>query len=103
MRHAWSDTRWETLRRRLKFSWHQVNENLSLLLDEMTAQANDGVAMSWVWKGEQPLKNRGAGCGLHKSNVICSAKGVVVRSQSEFGVWKKYDVYWKGELFIKQV
>ena len=26
--------------------------------DEMTAQANDGKTMSWVWQGEQPLKKR---------------------------------------------
>jgi hypothetical protein len=43
--------------------------------DEMTAQANDGMAMSWVWQGEQPLKKKGVGCGLHQSDVICSMKG----------------------------
>ncbi|KIJ29910.1 hypothetical protein M422DRAFT_268576 [Sphaerobolus stellatus SS14] len=29
--------------------------------DEMTAQAHDGVMMSWVWQGEQLLKKKGAG------------------------------------------
>ena len=40
--------------------------------DEMTAQANDGKTMSWVWQGEQPLKKKGVERGLHQSDVICS-------------------------------
>ena len=39
---------------------------------EMTAQAHDGEKMSWVWQGEQPLKKKGAGRGLHQSDFICS-------------------------------
>jgi len=40
--------------------------------DEMTAQANDGLKQSWVLDGEQPLQKKGAGRGLHQSDVICS-------------------------------
>jgi len=40
--------------------------------NEMTAQAHDGEKMSWVWQGEQPLKKKGAGRGLHQSDFICS-------------------------------
>ena len=71
--------------------------------DEMTAQANDGMAMSWVWQGEQPLKKKGVGCGLHQSDVICSTKGWLQEASQTLEYGKNYDGYWNGELFIKQV
>ena len=43
--------------------------------DEMTAQCNDDEKMSWIWKGEQPLKKKGVGRGVHQSEVICSTVG----------------------------
>lgn len=43
--------------------------------DEMTAQCNDGQSWSWIWKGEQPLKKKGAGRGLHQSDVVTSTVG----------------------------
>ena len=71
--------------------------------NEMTAQANDGVAMSWVWQGEQPLKKKGVGRGLHQSDVICSTKGWLREASQTLEYRKNYDGYWNGELFIKQL
>ena len=69
----------------------------------MTAQANDGMAMSWVWQGEQPLKKKGAGHRLHQSDVICLTKGWLQEASQTLEYGKNYDGYWNGELFIKQV
>jgi len=53
--------------------WNYVEQALVLLpQDESTMQSNDGPKASWVPNGEQPLKKKGAGQGLHKSGVICS-------------------------------
>lgn len=71
--------------------------------DEMTAQANDGKTMSWVWQGEQPLKKKGAGRGLHQSDVICSTVGWLKDASQTLEYGKNYDGYWNGELFVKQV
>ncbi|KAF9649985.1 hypothetical protein BDM02DRAFT_3260022 [Thelephora ganbajun] len=40
--------------------------------DESTTQANDGKKMSWVYEKEHALKKKGAGRGIHQSDVICS-------------------------------
>jgi hypothetical protein len=71
--------------------------------DEMTAQANDGKTMSWVWQGEQPLKKKGVGRGLHQSDVICSTVGWLKDASQNLEYGKNYDGYWNGELFVKQV
>jgi hypothetical protein len=71
--------------------------------DEMTAQANNGKTMSWVWQGEQPLKKKGVGRGLHQSDVICSTVGWLKDASQTLEYGKNYDGYWNGELFIKQV
>lgn len=71
--------------------------------DEMTAQANDGKTMSWVWQGEQPLKKKGVGRGLHQSDVICSTFGWLKDASQTLEYGKNYDGYWNGELFVKQV
>ncbi|KIJ52514.1 hypothetical protein M422DRAFT_156637 [Sphaerobolus stellatus SS14] len=71
--------------------------------DEMTAQAHDGEKMSWVWQGEQPLKKKGAGRGLHQSDFICSTVGWLKEASKTLEYGKNYDGFWNGELFIKQV
>ena len=43
--------------------------------DESTVQANDGKKMSWVHEKEHVLKKKGAGRGIHQSDVICSTIG----------------------------
>lgn len=71
--------------------------------DEMTAQCNDGRDWSWVWKGEQPLKKKGAGRGLHQSDVIASTVGWLKEASQTLEYGKNYEGYWTGELFVKQV
>lgn len=60
--------------------------------NEMTAQANDGATMSWVWQGEQPLKKKGVGRGLHQSDVICSMKGWLSKASQTLEYGKNYDM-----------
>ncbi|KIJ38321.1 hypothetical protein M422DRAFT_176689, partial [Sphaerobolus stellatus SS14] len=71
--------------------------------DEITAQANDGKKASWIWQGEQPLKKKGLGCGLHQSDFICSTIGWLKDASQTLEYGKNYDGYWNGELFVKQV
>lgn len=71
--------------------------------DEMTAQANDGKKKSWVLEGEQPLRKKGVGRGLHQSDVICSTHGWLPEASQTLEYGKNYDGYWNGELFVKQV
>ncbi|PPR04808.1 hypothetical protein CVT24_007084 [Panaeolus cyanescens] len=71
--------------------------------DEMTAQSNDGQKMSWVFKGEQPLKKKGAGRGLHQSDVICSTVGWLSKASQTLEYGKNYDGYWTGAQFATQL
>lgn len=71
--------------------------------DEMTAQANDGKGKGWVLEGEQPLRKKGVGHGLHQSDVICSTFGWLAGASQTLEYGKNYDGYWTGELFVKQV
>ncbi|KAF9552830.1 hypothetical protein CPC08DRAFT_646425 [Agrocybe pediades] len=72
-------------------------------LHEMTAQANDGKKKSWVLDGEQPLRKKGAGRGIHQSDVICSTVGWVKEASQSLEYGKNYEGYWNGELFVKQL
>ncbi|KIJ42837.1 hypothetical protein M422DRAFT_253933 [Sphaerobolus stellatus SS14] len=69
----------------------------------MTAQANDGKKASGIWQGEQPLKKKGLGCGLHQSDFICSTIGWLKDASQTLEYGKNYDGYWNGELFVKQL
>ncbi|KAN0128344.1 hypothetical protein V8E53_013849 [Lactarius tabidus] len=71
--------------------------------DEMTAQSNNDAKMSWVLDGEQPLKKKGIGRGLHQSDVICSTKGWLPEASQTLEYSKNYDGYWNGKLFVKQL
>ncbi|KIJ46075.1 hypothetical protein M422DRAFT_250504 [Sphaerobolus stellatus SS14] len=71
--------------------------------DEMTAQANNGQKMSWIWKREQPLKKKGLGHGLHQSDFICSTVGWLKDASQTLEYGKNYEGYWNGELFVKQL
>ena len=71
--------------------------------DESTMQANDGEKEGWVMNGEQPLKKKGAGRGLHQSDVICSTHGWLKGASVTMEYGKNYEGYWTGELFVKQV
>lgn len=71
--------------------------------DESTMQANDGEKEGWVLDGEQPLKKKGVGRGLHQSDVICSTYGWLKGASVTMEYGKNYEGYWTGELFVKQV
>jgi len=71
--------------------------------DEMTAQANDGRKKSWVLEGEQLLRKKGAGRGIHQSDVLSAMVGWMKEASQSLEYGKNYDGYWNGELFIKQV
>ncbi|KAJ7599763.1 hypothetical protein C8J56DRAFT_1072391 [Mycena floridula] len=71
--------------------------------DEMTAQANDGEAKSWVLEGEHALKKKGVGRGIHQSDVICSTFGHLPEASRTLEYGKNYEGYWDGDLFIKQL
>ena len=86
---------------------HKVPKNIvgrRLVLashDEMTAQANDDGGEGWV--REQRLKKKGAGRGLHQSDVICPTVGWLQEASQTLEYGKNYEGYWTGELFVKQV
>jgi hypothetical protein len=81
-----------------------VEQILVLLAhNESTMQANDGPKEGWVLKGEQPLKKKGPGRGLHQSDIICSPVGWLSEASQTLEYGKNYDGYWTGELFVKQV
>jgi len=71
--------------------------------DESTMKANDSEKEGWVMDGEQPLKNKGAGRGLHQSDIICSTYGWLKGASVTMEYGKNYEGYWTGELFVKQV
>jgi len=70
--------------------------------DESTVQANDGMKSSWVLEGEQPIRKKGAGRGIHQSDVICSTVGWLEEASQSLEYGKNYEGYWNGELFVKQ-
>src|SRR6202040_3538231 len=71
--------------------------------DESTMQANDREKARWVLDGEQPLKKKGAGRGLHQSDVICSTYGWLKGASVTLEYGKNFDGNWNGQLFVKQV
>jgi len=71
--------------------------------DEMTAQANNGLKKSWVPDGEQPLKKKGVGRGIHQSDVICATVGYVKKASQSMEYGKNCDGYWDGAMFVNQM
>lgn len=71
--------------------------------DEMTAQAHDGNAKSWVLDNQHALRKKGVGRGIHQSDIICSTVGWLKDASQTLEYGKNYEGYWTGELFIKQV
>ncbi|KAJ7130810.1 hypothetical protein C8R43DRAFT_831687, partial [Mycena crocata] len=58
---------------------------------------------AWVLEGEQPLRKKGAGRGLHRSDVLCSTCGHLVDAGEQIEYGKNYDGYWDGQMFMKQL
>ncbi|KAJ3576952.1 hypothetical protein NP233_g98 [Leucocoprinus birnbaumii] len=71
--------------------------------DEMMAQANDGLKEGWFLNGEQPLKKKGVGQGIHQSDVICPTVGWIDKASETMEYGKNYEGYWNGEKFVKQL
>ena len=71
--------------------------------DEITAQSNDAKAKSWIFEDHHQLRKKGAGHGIHKSDVICSTVGWLEKGSQTLEYGKNYEGYWTGELFVKQV
>ncbi|KAK0431624.1 hypothetical protein EV421DRAFT_1893326 [Armillaria borealis] len=65
--------------------------------------SNDGQTKSWILNGEQPLKKKSIGCGIHQSDVICSTFGWIEEASQSIEYGKNYKGYWDGELFVKQL
>jgi len=45
--------------------------------DEMTVQSHDAAKQYWVFDDEYRLRKKGAGCGIHRSDVICQQWGTL--------------------------
>lgn len=71
--------------------------------DEMTAQAQDGVKASWVLEGEQPIRKKGAGRGIHQSDVISSTVGWLSEASVTLEYGKNHDGFWNGSMFVEQL
>ncbi|KAF8871143.1 hypothetical protein BD779DRAFT_1454453 [Infundibulicybe gibba] len=69
----------------------------------MTSQANDAREKTWVFQDQHALRKKGAGRGIHLSEVICSTYGHMKDAGQSLEYGKNYDGYWTGELFVKQV
>ncbi|KAH7905091.1 hypothetical protein BJ138DRAFT_1138371 [Hygrophoropsis aurantiaca] len=68
----------------------------------MTAQSNNGNTKSWVLHDEHKLQKKGAGRGIHWSDVICSTIGHLTAAGQSLEYGKNYEGYWNGEIFVKQ-
>ncbi|KAJ3847597.1 hypothetical protein EV368DRAFT_87552 [Lentinula lateritia] len=70
---------------------------------EMVTQAHDGQKKGWVLEGEQPLKKKGPGRGIHQSDFICSTVGWLKDASVTLEYGKNHEGYWNCELFIHQL
>jgi hypothetical protein len=71
--------------------------------DECTTQANDAHKKMWVLDGEQPIRKKGVGRGIHLSEVICSTVGHLVEAGQTLEYGKNHGGFWTGEKLVKQV
>jgi len=71
--------------------------------DEMAAQAHDGTKWGWVMRGEQPLRKKGAGRGIHQSEFICSTVGHLKDAGVTLEYGKNHGGFWNGQMFVDQV
>lgn len=52
--------------------------------------------------GEQLLKKKGAGWGIHQPDVIYATTGWMKEASESMEYGKNYKGYWNGEHFVKQ-
>ncbi|KAJ3898444.1 hypothetical protein F5879DRAFT_1067473 [Lentinula edodes] len=62
----------------------------------------EGFKKGWVLEGEQPLKKKGPGQGIHQSDFICSTVGWLKDASVTLEYGKNHKGYWNCELFIRQ-
>ncbi|KAJ7792704.1 hypothetical protein B0H14DRAFT_3562594 [Mycena olivaceomarginata] len=60
--------------------------------DEMTAQANDADKSKWVLKGEMPIRKKGVGRGIHRSDIICSTVGHIDDAEEGMEYGNNYEL-----------
>ncbi|KAJ6505240.1 hypothetical protein C8R45DRAFT_817655 [Mycena sanguinolenta] len=53
--------------------------------------------------GEQPLRKKGVGRGLHRSDVLCSTVDYITDAGEELEYGKSYEGYWDGTKFMVQL
>ncbi|KAG1762082.1 hypothetical protein EDD22DRAFT_778846 [Suillus occidentalis] len=68
-----------------------------------TARPNNDMGKGWILDGEQPLRKKGVGRGIHQSDVICSTVGWLKEASQTLEYGKNHEGYWNGELFVKQL
>ncbi|KAJ3812871.1 hypothetical protein F5876DRAFT_36415 [Lentinula aff. lateritia] len=77
--------------------------SLSSMRRLMLREAHDGQKKGWVLEGEQPLKKKGPGRGIHQSDFICSTVGWLKDASVTLEYGKNHEGYWNCELFIHQL
>lgn len=79
-----------------------VRKLILVAYDESTCTANDGPKSLWVPDGKQPILKKGAGCGSHWSDVICSTYGWLENAGVQFKYGRIMKVTGQGRcLFSK--
>ncbi|KAI5981433.1 hypothetical protein EDD15DRAFT_2183216 [Pisolithus albus] len=78
----------------------KVSKGISLAT---ALQSHDATSQYWVFDNEYRLQKKGAGRGIHRSDVICSTVGHLVEAGQSLEYGKNYDGYWNGELFVNQL
>ncbi|KAJ3831252.1 hypothetical protein F5878DRAFT_549780 [Lentinula raphanica] len=72
-------------------------------LSMSSMRPHDGEKKGWVLEGQQPLKKKGAGRGIHQSDFLCSTVGWLKDASVTLEYGKNHDGFWNGELFVKQL
>ena len=82
-------------------------EHIWITHDESTFHAYDGPSTFWGPEGEQPLRKKGLGQGIHVSEFLTETIGRLKDDQGEarefMVLGAKYDGYWNGEKLVSEV
>ncbi|KAJ7346460.1 hypothetical protein DFH08DRAFT_914543 [Mycena albidolilacea] len=99
------------LRKMRKYVQTAVNKEMSCGLKKylevelfscIGCKANNADKSKWVLKGEMPIRKKGVGHGIHRSDIICSTVGHINDTGESMEYGKHYEGYWDGAQFIKQ-
>ncbi|KAE9394968.1 hypothetical protein BT96DRAFT_958677 [Gymnopus androsaceus JB14] len=64
---------------------------------------NNAQVKNWVFRDQHMLRKKGVGCGIHKSDALCSTVRWLRNGSQSMECGKNYEGYWTGELFVKQL